>query len=109
MEYPVITYLDGKRKSKLTIKGFINPLERSVKIIQSNGISIGETVLYFTELDEWNSFKLLDDRIADVHFHSFEDDNNVIHFGCYEVINGEVDYTKHIPIQLKLVPIKILN
>jgi hypothetical protein len=40
------TYLDNKRKTKLKIKGFINPLERTVKIVQSTGNVIEETIMY---------------------------------------------------------------
>jgi 16S rRNA C1402 N4-methylase RsmH len=100
------TYLDNKRKSKLKIKGFINPLDRTVKIVQSIGYVIEETTMCFTDLDEWNSIELLDGRIADVHFHSYED--KTISFAMYEVVNNVQDYSKHIPIQLKLLPIKIL-
>ena len=105
MEILSTTYLDKTRKSKLKIKGIVNPLERSVRIIQSMNNIIEEGIMFFTELDEWNSFKLLDNRIADVHFHSFEEKNNVIHFGCYEASN----YDKPIHIQLKLESIKILK
>ena len=106
MEILSTTYLDKTRKSKLKIKGIVNPLERTVKIIQSTGNIIEEGIMYFTELDEWDSFKLLDNRIADVHFHSYED--NTISFGVYEVIDNVRQDEKPIHIQLKLESIKIL-
>lgn len=107
MEIISTTYLDKTRKSKLKIKGIINPLERSVRIIQSMNNIIEEGIMHFTELDEWNSFKLLDGRIADAHFHSYVD--NTISFGLYEVIDNIIQDDKPIHIQLKLETIKILN
>lgn len=106
MEILSTTYLDHKRKSKLKIKGIINPLERSVRIIQSTGNVIEEGIMFFTELDEWNSFTLLDGRVVDCHFNSYE--NNTISFSMYEVIDNVRQDDKPIHIQLKLESIKIL-
>ena len=94
---------------KLKIKGIINPLERSVKFIQSFNDCTEEKTIYFESLDEWNSINLLDGRVADIHFHSFEDDNDVLFIGLYEVINGEIDYNKVIKVNLSLKKIVICN
>jgi hypothetical protein len=105
MEILSTTYLDHKRKSKLKIKGIINPLERSVRIIQSTGNVIVEGIIYFKDVDEWNSFTLLDGRVVDCHFDSYE--NNTISFSVYEVIDNVRQDNKSIHIQLKLETIKL--
>ena len=87
---------------KLKIKGIINPLERSVKFIQSFNDCAEEKTIYFESLDEWNSINLLDGRVADIHFHSYDPEINSVWVALYEVINGEIDYNKVIKVNLSL-------